>query len=175
MDPQSTGHSWDLNDDEDEDSIARTVDTLNRVLGGMVRESWDDLDRALSITQSSPDFSGIVPLGDPALRPYLNKPGIFFILGPQPELRLLHIGASRGPIGFVIRSRIKKNRDGQYDWRWETPSKHPPTFAAIATMEDYWAFAPPLRSLLAERLGDAFPEIAEGEEGQTRNQEGLIQ
>jgi hypothetical protein len=110
------------------------------------------MDRALRITESFPDFSGILPLGDPALRPYLNKPGIFFILGPQPDLPLLHIGASRGPIGFVLRSRIERQPDGRYHWRWESGSEKPPTFAAIATMEDYWAFAPPLRNLLAKRL-----------------------
>ena len=34
----------------------------------------------------------------------------------------------------------------------ETRTNTPPTFAAVATMEDYWAFAPPLRNLLAKRL-----------------------
>jgi hypothetical protein len=131
------------------------VETLNRFLGAAVRETWDDLDRALRITENFPDFSGILPLGDPALRPYLNKPGIFFILGPPPGLPLLHIGASRGPIGFVLRSRIEKRADGGYGWRWESRSDQPPTFAAVATMEDYWAFAPPLRNMLAKRLGDS--------------------
>jgi hypothetical protein len=167
--------SWYLNDDEGRDSNARAVDRLNRFLGEMVRESWDDLDRALRITESSPDFSGIVPLGDPSLRSYLNKPGIFFILGPQPELRLLHVGASRGPVGFVIRSRIEKTPDGRFGWRGETPSEHPPTFAAIATMEEYWAFAPPLRNLLAQRLGDAFPEVEELEGGPSDAPDSPIQ
>ncbi|NNM06439.1 MAG: hypothetical protein HKO65_15205 [Gemmatimonadetes bacterium] len=134
---------------------ANQVETLNGFLAAMVRETWDDMDRALRITESNPDFSGILPLGDPALRPYLNKPGIFFILGPQPSLPLLHIGASRGPIGFVLRSRIEELPEGGYGWRRETRSDKPPTFVAIATMEDYWAFAPPLRNLLAKRLGDS--------------------
>ncbi|MBT8396743.1 MAG: hypothetical protein KJN92_07245, partial [Gemmatimonadetes bacterium] len=69
---------------------ANQVETLNGFLAAMVRETWDDMDRALRITESNPDFSGILPLGDPALRPYLNKPGIFFILGPHPSLPLLH-------------------------------------------------------------------------------------
>jgi hypothetical protein len=135
-------------------SGAQTVETLNRFLGAMVRDTWDDLDRALRITESLPDFSGILPLGDPALRPYLNKPGVFFILGPQPALPLLYIGASRGPIGFVLRSRIEEHPDGGFGWRWEGRSHQPPTFAAIATMEEYWAFAPSLRTLLARKLGD---------------------
>ena len=134
----------------------RTVESLNRFLSAMVRDTWDDLDRALRITENFPDFSGILPLGDPALRPYLNKPGIFFIFGPHPALSLLHVGASRGPTGFVLRSRIEKRPDGGYGWRWETRSDDPPTFAAVATMEEYWAFAPPLRNLLERRLaGDA--------------------
>ena len=135
------------------ESGAAALDTLNRFFGSLVRETWDDLDRALRITESSPDFSGILPLGDPSLKPFLNKPGIFFILGPQPELPLLHIGASRGPIGFVLRSRIEEVPGGGFDWRRESRSDSPPTFAAVATMEEYWAFAPPLRNLLAKRLG----------------------
>jgi hypothetical protein len=153
MDPQFQETSGNPARAEPPETGAAALDTLNRFLGGLVRETWDDLDRALRITESSPDFSGILPLGDPSLKPYLNKPGIFFVLGPQPELPLLHVGASRGPIGFVLRSRIEELPGGGFDWRWESRSASPPTFAAVATMEDYWAFAPPLRNLLAKRLG----------------------
>ena len=175
MDPRISDTSWNPDGAASRESVGRTVDTLNRFLGAMVQDSWDDLDRALRITQNSPDFSGIVPLGDPALQPYLNKPGVFFILGPQPELRLLHIGASRGPIGFVLRSRIEETPGGRFGWRWETPSDNPPTFAAIATMEDFWAFAPPLRDLLAKRLGDAFPEVDDADSRTPEGPEDLIQ
>ena len=161
MDPQPhdalTDPSWGVI----HESGAGTVDTLNRFLGALVRESWDDLDRALRITENFPDFSGILPLGDPSLSPYLNKPGIFFILGPQPALPLLHIGASRGPIGFVLRSRIEERPEGGYGWRWESRSDQPPAFAAIATMEDYWAFAPTLRNLLEKRIGKEGPETGD--------------
>lgn len=139
------------------------VDALNRFLGAIVKDTWDDLDRALRITENLPDFSGILPLGDPALRPYLNKPGIFFIFGPQPSLPLLYIGASRGPIGFVLRSRIEEHPDGGFGWRWEGRSDQAPSFAAVATMEEYWAFAPSLRNLLAKKLGDSPTE--EGGDG----------
>ena len=138
------------------------VETLNQFLGALVRDTWDDLDRAFKITENLPDFSGVLPLGDPTLLPYLNKPGVFFILGPQPSLSLLHIGASRGPIGFVIRSRIAEHAEGGFEWRWETRSDLPPTYAAIATMEDYWAFAPPLRTLLARKLGEESPDSGDG-------------
>jgi hypothetical protein len=158
MDPQPVDGSETLDWGIPGESGVAAVETLNRFLGAAVRETWDDLDRALRITESIPEFSGILPLGDPTLRPYLNKPGIFFILGPQPALPLLHIGASRGPIGFVLRSRIEERPEGGYGWRWESRSDQPPTFAAIATMEDYWAFAPPLRNLLAKRLGGGPPE-----------------
>jgi hypothetical protein len=158
MDPHDAGVPFNSDWAARRDSGAKTVDTLNRFLGGLVRETWEDLDRALRITENTPDFSGILPLGDPALRPYLNKPGIFFILGPQPALSLLHIGASRGPTGFVLRSRIEKLPDGGYGWRWESRADQPPTFAAIATMEEYWAFAPPLRNLLAKKLGGGSSE-----------------
>ena len=155
MDPhpqETTGDpSWGISPD----SGRKPLETLNRFLGAIVRETWDDLDRALRITESTPDFSGILPLGDPSLRTYLSKPGIFFILGPHPQLSLLHIGASRGPIGFVLRSRIEEAPEGGFGWRWESRSDSPPTYAAIATMEEYWAFAPPLGNLLAKRLGGA--------------------
>ncbi len=134
-------------------SSASAVDALNRFLATLVQETWEDLDRALRITENNPDFSGILPLGDPALQPYLAKPGIFFIMGPQPQLSLLHIGASRGPIGLVLHSRIERHPEGGWGWRWEKRSEAAPTFLAVATMEDYWAFAPPLRNLLAKRLG----------------------
>lgn len=163
MDPHpqasSSDPSWGISPDSD----AKSVDSLNRFLGALVRETWDDLDRALRITENSPDFSGILPLGDPSLRSYLNKPGIFFILGPHPELPLLHVGASRGPIGFVLRSRIEEVPEGGFGWRWESRSDSPPTFAAIATMEEYWAFAPPLRNLLAKRLGGGTGETPDNE------------
>jgi hypothetical protein len=163
MDPHlqdaSGDPSWGISSESD----AKVVETLNRFLATMVRETWDDLDRALRITKSSPDFSGILPLGDPSLQTYLNKPGIFFILGPHPKLPLLHVGASRGPIGFVLRSRIEEAPEGGFGWRWEARSDSPPTFAAIATMEDYWAFAPPLRNLLAKRLGNASGESFDAE------------
>ena len=149
-------------------SGANPVEALNRFLGAMVRDTWDDLDRALHITENLPDFSGILPLGDPALRPYLKKPGVFFILGPHPTFPLLHVGASRGPIEFVLRSRIEEYPEGGFGWRWETRSNPPPTFAAIATMEDYWAFAPPLRNLLAKKLGaDSSEERSSDEAGST--------
>jgi hypothetical protein len=157
----STDFAWDSFLEGGSDSL----DILNRFLGALVRDTWDDLDRALRITESFPEFSGIRPLGDPALKPYLNKPGIFFIFGPQPSLSLLHIGASRGPIGFVLRSRIEELPEGGYGWRWESRSEAPPTFAAIATMEEYWAFAQPLRNLLARKLdaGSREDETGEGE------------
>ena len=163
MDPQPLEFSDGLELGPTDQAGANPVESLNRFLGALVRETWDDLDRALRITENNPDFSGILPLGDPALRPYLNKPGIFFILGPQPSLPLLHIGASRGPIGLVLRSRFEELPEGGYGWRREAKSEQPPTFAAVATMEDYWAFAPPLRNLLAEKLGDGSAE--DGAEG----------
>ena len=144
-------------------SGADTVEALNRFLGALVKDTWGDLDRALKITEKLPDFSGILPLGDPALRPYLNKPGVFFILGPHPSLSLLHIGASRGPVGFVLRSRLEERPGGRFGWRWESRSDPPPTFVAVATMEDYWAFAPPLRNILARKLGGEPPQPGEGE------------
>jgi hypothetical protein len=130
----------------------QAVGALNRFLGALVEEAWEDLDRALRITESVPDFSGILPLGDPSLFSYLDRPGVFFILGPQPRLPLLHIGASRGPVGPVLLSRLERLSDGTWVWRWERRSDPPPTFAAVATMMDHWAFAPPLRDLLARRL-----------------------
>jgi hypothetical protein len=133
-------------------SAVQTVGALNRFLGALVQEAWDDLDRALRITESTPDFSGILPLGDPSLLPYLDRPGVFFILGPHPHLPLLHIGASRGPVGPVLMSRLERCKEGSWVWRWEKRSDPPPTFAAVATMMDHWAFAPPLRDLLARRL-----------------------
>lgn len=145
-------------------SASGAIESLNRFLSAAVQETWDDLDRALRITENNPDFSGILPLGDPSLEPYLRKPGIFFILGPQPKLSLLHIGASRGPIGLVLHSRIERHPQGGWAWRWEKRSESPPTFAAIATMEDYWAFAPPLRNLLARRLGGAGQEAGREED-----------
>ena len=158
MDPQPLDASSDPHWGSVQEPGVSTVETLNRFLEALVRDTWDDLDRALKITENLPDFSGILPIGDPTLQPYLNKPGIFFILGPQPSLPLLHIGASRGPIGFVLRSRIEERSEGGYGWRWESRSDQPPTFAAIATMEDYWAFAPPLRNLLARKLGESSPD-----------------
>jgi hypothetical protein len=128
------------------------IGTLNRFLEALLDETWKDLDRALRITENHPDFSGILPLGDPSLTPYLDRPGVFFILGPHPQLPLLHIGASRGPVGPVLLSRLERCRDGGWVWRWERRSDPPPTFAAVATMTDHWAFAPPLRDLLARRL-----------------------
>jgi hypothetical protein len=160
MDPEPLDPTGYTDWDSLQRSGTSTVEALNRFLGTMVRDTWHDLDQALRITENLPDFSGILPLGDPALHPYLNKPGVFFILGPHPSLPLLHIGASRGPIGFVLRSRIEEYPDGGFGWRWESRSDPPPTFAAIATMEDYWAFAPPLRNLLARKLGGGSSEPA---------------
>jgi hypothetical protein len=154
MDPQPLDPSGDFTWQSDQEPGLGTVESLNRFLGALVRDTWDDLDRALRITENFPDFSGILTLGDPALNPYLNKPGVFFVFGPQPSLPLLHVGASRGPTGFVLRSRLEERPEGGYGWRWESRSERPPTFAAIATMEDYWAFAPPLRNLLARKLGE---------------------
>lgn len=163
MDPHPLHHREPWGWEAREGTGSNTVENLNRFLGSLVRETWDDLDRALRITESSPDFSGLLPLGDPALRPYLDKPGIFFIFGPQPNLSLLHVGASRGPIGFVLRSRIEARPEGGYGWRWESRSEEPPTFAAVATMEEYWAFAPPLRNLIARRLGESPSNPDEGD------------
>ena len=158
MDPHPHDPTGYTDWDSSQVSGASPIEAVNRFLEAMVRDTWDDLDRALKITENLPDFSGILPLGDPALRPFLNKPGVFFILGPHPSLTLLHIGASRGPIGFVLRSRIEEYPDGGFGWRWEGRSEPPPTFAAIATMEEYWAFAPPLRNILAKKLGGKPPE-----------------
>ena len=77
MDPQPHDLAGDTSWASPGEPGVNPVETLNRFLGAAVRETWDDLDRALRITESFPDFSGILPLGDPALRPYLNKPGIF--------------------------------------------------------------------------------------------------
>jgi len=157
-------------------SAVQAIGALNRFLGALVKDTWEDLDRALRITEDHPDFSGILPLGDPSLIPYLDRPGVFFILGPHPHLPLLHIGASRGPVGRVLLSRLEQGRDGGWVWRWEKRSDPAPTFAAVATMLDHWAFAPPLRDLLARRLsceGTDPAGIVPGARGKGCDEKGL--
>ena len=58
----------------------------------------------------------------------------------------------------MLRSRIEERPEGEFGWRGESRSDQPPTFAAIATMEDYWAFARPLRNLLAKKIGGGSPQ-----------------
>ncbi len=126
--------------------------SLNRFLGKLVGDTWRELARNLGGHRAYPEYSGICPLGDPKLLPFLDQPGVFLIFGPAPELRILFLGSSQAPLSAAVFSRISRDPASGFRWRWEGSTTHSPTFIACIAMEEEWTLIRPFKTLLARRL-----------------------
>ena len=127
--------------------------SLDRILGQLVHDTWSDLASTLDLdNQSPPGYSGIQPLGSPELEPFLRKPGLFMVIGPLPEVRVLHMGASRTAIGGSLSSKLIPGPEWTWSWRWETLPHPVPTYAACVSMEGSLTLVPAMKTLLARYL-----------------------
>ena len=134
-----------------------SLEDQNRFLAESIRGAWEDLSYALSLSEKAPEFSGILPLEDPELLPFLEKPGVFLIIGPTPGLPFLHVGAAQGPMGRNLWARLQPASFQGFAWRWEESSDPAPTYAACIAFEEGWGLIPSLRTLLVHRLGNHLP------------------
>jgi hypothetical protein len=126
--------------------------SLDRLVGQLIQSTWQDLSTTMGIETEPLDFSGVHPLGAARLVPYLDRPGVFLILGPLPEGRILHLGASRTAMHTQLNSALIPGRDWSWGSRWDSESHPVPAFAACVSMDENWSLIPALRSLLAQYL-----------------------
>lgn len=129
------------------------LESMGRFLSELIVEAWGEFAAKRGIRNPAPRFSGIIPLTDPSLLPFLDLPGVFLVLGPLPEISLLHLGASQNSIGEALWIRIAPDLGQGYSWRWEEGSSAPPAYVACVALEGGLDFIPPLHTLLARRMG----------------------
>jgi len=135
------------------DSQTHYFSERERLLGNCLKNSWRELAFALAGNEEQPEFSGIISLADPKLLPFLEKPGVFLIIGPEPSLPILHVGASQGPISGSLWARLEQTPGEGFVWRWEELSDPPPTFAACLTFERGWGLILSMKTLVVQQLG----------------------
>ena len=112
--------------------------SLDRFLGTLLEESWRELSGNLGGNRGELEFSGILPLGDSGLLPFMDKPGVFFLLGPTPSLAVLALGRSQAPMSWAISGKVSflTGRSSQNDG--ERAHGSVPTYSACISMEDQW-------------------------------------
>ncbi len=125
---------------------------LDRFLAELIGKLWEEVGGVLGITGAPPEFSGLFRVGDERLGPYLKEPGVFLVVGPEPALPLLYVGAAKEPMATALAAQIRREGPGEPHWSWEERSEPPPTYLACLAMPENWTFAPTLKSLLVHRL-----------------------
>lgn len=127
--------------------------SLDRILGQLVHDTWRDLASTLSLDgKTPPGYSGIHPLGAQELKPFLERPGLFLIIGPLPEVRVLHVGSSQTAMGRSLSSKLIPGPEWTWSWRWETSRNPVPTYTACISMEGSLPLVPAMKTLLARYL-----------------------
>jgi hypothetical protein len=126
--------------------------SLERCVGQLAQSTWQELASTLDIHRDPLDFSGIHPLGSPRLLPYLERPGLYLIFGPLPEVKILHVGAAQSSLQGALNSKLIPGPEWSWGWRWETDSNPIPAFAACIAMEGSWTFIPAMKTLLSRYL-----------------------
>jgi len=132
-------------------------ESRNRLLSETVRTTWEELSEALCVSKRDPEFSGILSLKDPGLLPFLQKSGVFLVIGPMPELPILHVGAAQGPMGRNLWARLEPASLSGFVWRWEEASEPPPTYAACIAFDVGSGLIPSMKTLLVQRMADSLP------------------
>lgn len=139
------------------DPTTSSLENRSRFLAERVHKAWEELSHALSLSGKDPGFSGILSLEDPELLPFLEKPGVFLIIGPTPDLPFLHVGAAQGPMGRNLWARLQPASFQGFVWRWEEVSDPAPTYAACIAFDEGWELIPSMKTLLVHGMGDFLP------------------
>lgn len=126
--------------------------SLDRFVGQLVQNTWQDLSETLRIEANPLAYSGIFPLAAPQLGPFLDEPGVFLVFGPLPEVRILHLGASQTSMRSPLTSALIPGPEWSWGWRWESESNPVPTYGACVPMQGHWALVPALETNLARYL-----------------------
>lgn len=155
-----TPSSGDRRMSEMDGAILRSLD---RYMGQLIQSTWQDLVSSLGVQRDPLDYSGIHPLGSAGLSPFLEGPGIYLVFGPLPELRILHMGGTQGPIHTALSSKLIPGPEWSWGWRWETEASPVPTFAACIAMGEAWTFIPAMKTLLGRYVAPL--QAAYGETG----------
>lgn len=134
--------------------------SLDRLMGQIVQSTWQDLTASLGITGEPLDWSGIHPLGAAELTPFQERPGVFLLFGPLPEVRILHLAHAQGPIREPLAPMLICGQERNGAPVWGSPSNPVPTFAAFISMGEYWALIPALKRRLAQFLAPLHSVLA---------------
>ena len=133
------------------------LEDRNRFLAERIQEAWEELSHTLSVVGRDPEYSGILPLKDPKILPFLEKPGVFLVIGPTPDLPILHVGTAQGPMGRNLWARLVPASLRGFVWRWEEESDPAPTYAACIAFDEGWGLIPSMKTLLVHRMADHLP------------------
>ena len=127
--------------------------SLDRFLEKLLHESWREISDNLGGNRGTLEFSGILPLGDPGLLPFMDQPGVFFLLGPLPSLTVLTLGLSQAPMSGAISAKISHLAGRSAYGGNERGYGAAPAYAAFVAMEDEWNLIRPYWALLNRRIG----------------------
>jgi len=126
--------------------------SLDRFYGQLIQSTWRDFTSTLGIQRDPLDYSGIHPLGAVHLTPFLERPGLFLVFGPLPEVRILHLGASQVAMREPLNSKLIPGPEFGWEWKWEAEPSPIPSYVSCVSMESNWTLVPSLKTLLAHYL-----------------------
>ena len=126
--------------------------SLDRFLGKLLDESWREISENLGGNRGRLEFSGILPLGDAGLLPFMDQPGVFLLLGPAPSLTVLTLGSSQAPMSGAISAKVSYLAQGLGCGRDGTVNDSTPMYAACISMEEEWNLVRPYWALLNRRI-----------------------
>jgi hypothetical protein len=131
--------------------------SLDRFLGKLLYDSWKEMSQNLGGNRADITFSGILPLNDPGLAAFLDKPGVFILLGPTPSLEILAVGRSQAPIAAAVGGKVSHiAARAPYGTAAEGNSTTARFLACVAMEEEYHLIRP-FWALLNRRLRSALP------------------
>ena len=144
------------------DAWKKDIPILDRFLEEVVRRSWRELLGEAGQGRTAPEFSGILPLGHPGLPRFLSHPGVFLVVGPPPNLPLLHVGHSAEPMDLAVRAWMRPDSIDASPGSWGVHSDPPQVLLACVALAEHGALAHLLGELLTRRLQARPPSQSRG-------------
>ena len=126
--------------------------SLDRFLAKLLEDSWLEISGNLGGGRGRIVFSGILPLKDPWLIPFMDKPGVYLLMGPIPDLRIMAIGHSQAPMASAVIGRVDQFIGGKTGSGGKEAGKSEPSYLACVSMEEEWTLVRPFWALLTRRI-----------------------
>ncbi len=126
--------------------------SLSRFLLHLTEEAWVHLRPRHLSPSSAPEYSGIFPFPDPGLLPFLDRAGVYILLGPLPKLPVLRVGGTEGPLGPAIFPHLTSSGSSHGAGVGRAGDSASPLFIACLAMDESPEVVPYMRDYLITHL-----------------------